>query len=183
VHVRELSQCEPLRAGTHSPYQFLNSLGRSTYLSSPVVSTRTRSARAAPHRTPGSGSPSPPPRSGRPSAAACFWRPRWSPPRDRRRDPAEQHQRTDELVFSLLRPGAEKLDLLPLFGWLDAPPTVRSAPHPGPPLPAAILPHGAGWKACHNWPFAAKSGPAMRPRHWFCRFLGEVGPRRASASK
>jgi hypothetical protein len=76
-------------------------------------------------------------------------------------------------ALAVLRPGAEKLDLLPFFGRLDAPPTARSAPHPGPPLPASILSHAAGWKACHNWPFAAKSGPAMRPRHCgeVCRAL------------
>jgi hypothetical protein len=78
---------------------------------------------------------------------------------DEPRAPQESADPRRWKALAVIRPGAEKLDLLPLFGRLDAPPTARSAPHPGPPLPAAILSHPQDGKHA----ITGRSRPSLVP--------------------
>ena len=83
-----------------------------------------------------------------------------------------QHQRADGLVVPLLGPGAQELDLLPLFRRLDAvpAPVPASLRHPAGTPEAA-----AGSEACYKRGFAASPGsPAawvpLSVAHFVARF-------------
>jgi hypothetical protein len=79
---------------------------------------------------------------------------------------AEQHQRADELVVTLLGPAAKELDLLPFVGRLDAPSASLAVPIRGSPSPCcavALSPKAAGTEGCHTAVFAASRGSLNEP--------------------